>query len=182
MGSSRRKARTLKQKATSFKLQGLSKEQQQAFGFALLSVVLVVRGGMFLFNPQLATLECDRRQSLGMCKLTLSSLHNETITPFPLDRLQRADRQSFGKLSQLVVQTSDGPLYFPTNYGFNSTQDYADQVNAFVRDTTAQSLKLKQDNRWFAYSVASGSIVIVSFWLWVSLKRLFDCLTRQSQT
>jgi hypothetical protein len=70
---------------------------------------------MFWLNPQLATLECDRLQSLGMCKLVVSGLQGETVTSFPLSRLEKADVEGSGKSNQLVRLTSDGKFYFPLN-------------------------------------------------------------------
>jgi hypothetical protein len=166
---------------TSFELQGVSAHQQKSFWLTILGTVLVVRGGMFLLNPQLATLECDRFQSLGMCKLVVSSLRGETVTPFPLDRLEKAAVQKHGKSSQLVLLTSDGKLYFPINNGFSFTGDKASQINAFVQDSEAKSLKLEQDNRWFVYPLGASLIVLGIFSLGLNLKGLLNRSARRAK-
>lgn len=165
---------------TSFQLKSVSKHPQAAFWLTILGVFIVVRGGMFLLNPQRATLECDRLQSLGMCKLVVSSLRGETVTPFPLDRLERADLQKHGKSTQLVLQTSDGKFYFPINNGFSFTENKTSAINAFVQDSEAKSLKVEQDNRWVVYPLGGSLIVLGSFSVWFNLKELLNRSARRS--
>lgn len=169
-----KKEKGLQQKATSFELQGVSAEQQGLFWSTVIGIFLVICGGTFLLKPQLARLECDRLQYFGLCKLTLSSLREQTVTPFPLEQLEQAKLQYSGKSHQLVLQTSDGQLYFPVNHGFSSTQEQVDQVNAFVKDRTAQSLKLEQDNRWFVYPTAIIILHTGSFLVWSCLSELVN--------
>lgn len=162
----------LQQRATSFELQGASTEQQGLFWTIVLGILLVICGGAFLLQPQLGRLECDRLQYFALCKLTLSSLRNQTVTPFPLEQLEQAKLQYFGKSHQLVLQTSDSNLYFPVNRAFNSTQDQVDQVNAFLKDSTTRSLKLEQDNRWFIYPIAVFMLQVGSLLVWSCLSEL----------
>ena len=174
-------SRKSRRRYTSFELQGVSEHLQASFWITVLGVFMVIRGGMFLLNPQLATLECDRLQSLGMCKLVVSSLRGETVTPFPLDRLEKADVQKQGRSNQLVLLTSDGKLYFPINNGFSFIENKASQINAFVQDSEAKSLKLKQDNRWSVYPLGASLIVLGSFSLWLNLKELLNRSARRSK-
>ncbi len=174
MGSSEKNSRKSRRRYTSFELQGVSAHIQKSLWTTILGTVLVVRGGMFLLNPQLATLECDRLQSLGICKLVVSGLRGETVTPFPLNRLEKADVQKHGKSSQLVLLTSDGKLYFPINNGFSFTDDKASEINVFVQNSEAKSLKLEQDNRWFVYPLGASLIVLGSFSMWTNLKELLN--------
>ncbi len=166
---------------TSFQLEGVSVHLKEPFLITVLGVFMVVRGGMFLVNPQLATLECDRRQSLDMCKLVVSSLQGETVTPFPLDRLEKADLQKHGKSSQIVLLTSDGKLYFPINNGFSFIENKTSQINAFVQDSEAKSLKVEQDNRWVVYPLGGSLIVLGSFSVWFNLKELLNRSSRRSK-
>ncbi|MBD1832616.1 hypothetical protein H6F61_07875 [Cyanobacteria bacterium FACHB-472] len=181
MGSSEKNSRKSGQRYTSFELQGVSAHIQKSFWTTILGTVLIVRGGMFLLNPQLATLECARLQSLGMCKLVESSLRGETVTPFPLNRLEKADVERNGRSNQLVLLTSDGELYFPINNGFTFTNDKASEINVFVQNSEAKSLKLEQDNRWFAYPLGASLIVLGSFSLWTNLKELLNHSTRRAK-
>ncbi|HEY9298264.1 MAG TPA: hypothetical protein VIQ31_18280 [Phormidium sp.] len=181
MGSSEKNSRKSGRRYTSFELQSASADIQKSFWTTILGTVLVVRGGMFLLNPQLATLECDRLQSLGMCKLVVSSLRGETVTPFPLSLLEKADVQRHGKSSQLVLLTSDGKLYFPINNGFSFTENKASQINVFVQNSEAKSLKVEQDNRWFVYPLGASLIVIGSSLLWTNLKELLNHSARRSK-
>lgn len=165
---------------TSFELQGVSVHLKEPFWITVLGVFMVIRGGMFLLNPQLATLECERRQSLGMCKLVVSSLRGKTVTPFPLDRLEKANVQKHGKSTQLVLQTSDGKLYFPMNNGFSFTENKTSQINAFVQDSKAKSLKVEQDNRWYVYPLGASLIMLGSLSLWFTLKDFLNQSKRRS--
>lgn len=182
MGTSNKGSRKSKPRYTSFEIHGVSADVQYAFWSTLAAAVVVVQCGMILLNPQLATLECDRLQRLGMCKLVLSSLQGETVTPFPLDGLKKAEAQTRGKsASQLVLLTADGKLEFPINIGFSSTGDKASEINAFVQDSNIKSLKIEQDNRWFAYPIgASVMILVAGPLLWFNLRVLLvSCFARR---
>ncbi|MBD1922127.1 hypothetical protein H6F77_13655 [Microcoleus sp. FACHB-831] len=174
MGSSNKGSRKSKPRYTSFEIHGVSAEVQKAFWSTVAGVVLVVQGGVILLNPQLATLECDRLQRLGMCKLVLSSLQGETVTPFPLDGLKKAEVETKGKSNQLVLLTADGKLYFPINISFSSTGGKASEINAFVQDSNIKSLKIEQDNRWFAYPIAVITILLGCLALSFNLKVLLN--------
>ncbi|MBD2743599.1 hypothetical protein [Coleofasciculus sp. FACHB-1120] len=168
-------SRKSRRRDTSFQLEGVSVNLKEPFLVTVLGVFMVVRGGMFFLNPQLATLECDRLQSLAMCKLVVSSLRGETVTPFPLDRLEKATVQKHGKSNQLVLLTSDDEnLYFPMNNSFSFTESKASQINEFVQDPKAKSLKLEQDSRWFAYPLGASLIMLGSLSLWFTLKDFLD--------
>lgn len=171
MGGWLKKSEKLKRATTSFELQGISTERQTALWSTLLGVVLVVRGGMFLLNPQLASLECDRLQSGGMCKLLISSVRGEKVIPLPLDDLEQAVVQKHGKSSQLVLLTRDQKLYFPINNGFSSTNNKADQINSFLQDSSDTSLNVKQDNRWVVYPVGLGFVLLGSIPLALHFKK-----------
>lgn len=161
-----------RQASTSFELQGISSDRQTALWSTVLGVVLVVRGSMFLLNPQLATLECDRLQAGGMCKLLISSVRGEKVIPLPLDNLEQALVQKHGKSSQLVLLTHHQKLQFPINNGFSSTENKADQVNAFLQDPAATSLTIKQDNRWLAYPLGLSLTLLGSLSLALHSKKL----------
>ncbi|MBD2036449.1 hypothetical protein H6F76_15660 [Leptolyngbya sp. FACHB-321] len=172
--------RNLQRKATSFEFQGLTAAHQSLLGLTLMEVVLMVCGLMLLCQPQLTTLECDRRQAFGRCKLVVSSLSQETAIPLPLERLEKADVQHHGRFGQLVLHTADGRFSFPINRGFSSTQDAANQVNTFVQDAAMPSLKLKQDNRGFVYPLALCLLGMGSSSLWFSCRGWLKHFTRES--
>ena len=158
--------------STSFELQGISSERQTALWATVVGAFLVVRGGMFLSNPQLAILECDRLQAGGMCKLMVSSLRGEKVVPVPLDSLEQAVVQKHGKSSQLILLTHYQKLRFPINNGFSSTENKADQVNAFLQDPTATSLNDEQDNRWVAYPLGLSLTLLGGLSLGLHFKEL----------
>lgn len=145
-----------------------------------MEVVLMACGVMLLCQSQLATLECERRQAFGQCTLVVSSLVKETVTPLPLEWLEKADVQYQGRLSQLVLHTTAGRFAFPINRGFSSTQAAADQVNAFVQTAALPSLQLKQDNRGFVYPLALSFLGIGCGSLWFSCRGWLKHFTRQS--
>ena len=119
---------------------------------ALIIILLLTQGVIFLTHPQLATLTCDRPSpSLGNCQLILSGLLGKEVTPFPLDQLKGAEVGHHGKLRQLVLRLSDEKLQFPVNHGFSNTEGKAAQINAFLQDSAIKSLSLQQDNRWVTY-------------------------------
>ncbi|MBD2074244.1 hypothetical protein H6F86_10150 [Phormidium sp. FACHB-592] len=110
----------------------------------------------------------------------VSSLVKETVTPLPLERLEKADVQYQGRLSQLVLHTADGRFAFPVNRGFSSTRDAADQINTFVQTAALPSLQLKQDNRGFVYPLALCLLGMGSGSLWLSCRGWLKHCTRQS--
>ncbi|NJR63427.1 MAG: hypothetical protein HC769_34405 [Cyanobacteria bacterium CRU_2_1] len=114
---------------------------------------------MFLFKPQLASLECDRSQpDSGECKLVMSGLFGEEVTTFPVEQLKGAEVRGGRRSRQLVLLTSDERFYFP---GGSGSLQNANQINDFVRDPGSQSLNLKQDSRWSAYPIG-GALLLVS--------------------
>lgn len=116
-----------------------------------------------------------------MCKLRLSSLRGETVTPFPLDGLEKAEVETKGKsASQLVLLMADGKLYFPNNIGFSSTGGKASEIDAFVQDSNVKSLKIDQDNRWFAYPIGVSAILLGDSVLWLNLRVLLNSFARRS--
>jgi len=173
-------ARNLPRQATSFEFQGLTAAHQRLLGVTLVEVVLMACGVTFLCQPQLATFACERRQAFGQCTLVVSSLVKETVTPLPLEWLEKADVQHQGRFSQLVLQTSAGRFAFPVNRGFSSTQAAADQVNTFVQTAGQSSLQLKQDNRGFVYPLALCLLGMGSGSLWFSYRGWLKHVTRQS--
>jgi|GEM_PF-6314709 len=175
MGSSEKNSRKSRSRATSFELQGASVAVQQSLWLTLIGTIFVIRGGMFLLNPQVATLECDRVDSnFSPCELVVFSLGKETLTPFPLVQLEKAEVQKRGKSSQLVLLTANGELYFPINNGFSSTEQKAAQINAFVQNPAAMSLIVEQDNRWLVYPLGSSLIGFGGWILWFNLKGLLN--------
>jgi hypothetical protein len=173
-------ARNLPRQATSFEFQGLTAAHQRLLGVTLVEVVLMACGVTFLCQPQLATFACERRQAFGQCKLVVSSLVKETVTPLPLEWLEQADVQYQGRLSQLVLHTAAGRFTFPLNRGLSSTQAAADQVNTFVQTAALPSLQLKQDNRGFVYPLALCLLGMGSGSLWFSYRGWLKHVTRQS--
>ena len=173
-------ASNLQRQATSFEFQGLTAAHQRLLGVTLVEVVLMACGVTFLCQPQLATFACERRQAFGQCKLVVSSLFQETVTPLPLEWLEKADVQDQGRLSQLVLHTAAGRFTFPINRGLSSTRDAADQVNTFVQTAALPSLQLKQDNRGFVYPLALSFLSMGSGSLWFSYRRRLKHFTRQS--
>lgn len=167
MGSPEHSPKKSRQQTSSFQLQGVSAERRKAFFLTVLGAFLVIRGGMFLLNPQLASLECDRRQAGGMCKFVVSSLQGETVTPLPLHSLKKAVVQRRGKSKQLILLTSDQTLYFPLNNWFNSAENTTYEVNAFLQDANRPTLKVKQDSRWVFYSLGLTLILLGGALLWV---------------
>lgn len=163
-----KQGRQSRQRSTSFELQGISGAQQKALWLRVLGVILLVRGGMFLLNPQLAMLTCDRLAATGMCQMSVASLRGETTIPIPIDTLETASVQKQGKLSQLVLVTSEQSFAFPINNGFSSTHNQAAQINAFLQDSVTPTLHIQQDNRWLVYPLAASLIAIGSFSLWGS--------------
>lgn len=154
---------------TSFQL-GLPKEVNTLLGVSLVAAFFILRGSLFLLSPQLAQLECDRpKPELGICRLVLSGLWQEQVLLLPVDQIAQADVRWQGRSRQLVLRTADRIIPFPTNYGFGSTTQVADQINTFLQSDAA-SLQLTQDNRGWVYPlgvvlIAFGSVLLYLSWL-----------------
>lgn len=159
-------------------LEGASSELGEAWLTTLVAALLILQCWMFFIKPQLATLTCNRPSpSLGNCQFVLSGLFGKKITAFPLDQLEGAEVGHNGKLRQLVLLLSDSKLYFPTNYGFSFPEDKAAQINAFLQNSEVKSLSLRQDNRWFIYSVGVIVTGLNGAFTWL---RILDLLKRSS--
>lgn len=178
MGSPKNRLTSQRSQYSSFQLHGTPPALEEAWPTIFITAVLILQFWMFFVKPQLATLTCDRPSpSLGNCQLVLSGLFGKKVTAFPLDQLEGAEVGHNGKLRQLVLQLSGSKLYFPTNYGLSSPEDKATQINAFLQDSAMKSLSLRQDNRWFIYSIGLMSTGFSGLFTWLYI---LDLLKRSS--
>ncbi|MGI0488056.1 hypothetical protein ACN4EK_21665 [Pantanalinema rosaneae CENA516] len=173
MGKSDKRSRSSRLRATSFELQGVSTERQRAVCLTLFGIFLIVQGSMFLLDSHLADLDCDRRHAGGMCRFVLSSLQGETVTPVPMATIERAVVHRQGKSRRIVLLTSEQKLYFPINSWFNSAENSAQQINAFLQDSTATTLKVQQDSRWVFYPLGLTLILLGGGLIWVYIRDWF---------
>lgn len=173
MGKPKKSYRKSRLRASSFELQGVSTERQRAFCLTLFGIFLIVWGSTFLLDSHLASLECDRRQAGGVCKLVLSSLQGETVTPVPLENIEQVIVYRQGKSRRIVLLTSNQKLYLPINSWFNSAENTAQQINTFLQNSTATTLKVKQDSRWVFYSLGLTLILLGGGLIWVYIRDCF---------
>jgi hypothetical protein len=108
---------------------------------------------------ELATLTCQRVQpTQGSCRFVRSRLLGSGETTIPLNQLQSAKvdvtRGTKGGSTYRVVLLTDGDK-IPFTLAFSSDaeekQENADRINAFIANPGKISLRVQQDDRWFAY-------------------------------
>jgi hypothetical protein len=116
----------------------------------------VVAGLVVVINfSELATLTCQRVQlTQGSCLFVHSRLLRSDEKTMPLNQLQGAKvdvkidtkrRSSY----RLVLLTDGGEVPFTTT--FISGAEDANRINAFIANPGEISLRVQQDDRWFAY-------------------------------
>lgn len=139
-----------------------------AMGTVLFGSIFVVGGlaAMVVFG-ELATLTCHRVEpTQGSCQFVHSSLLGSDETTIPLNQLQSAkvdvNESHKGDTYRVVLLTDSGKVPFTTAWssGAVEKQKNADQINAFIGNPGKASLRVQQDDRWFAYPF--GGIFILA--------------------
>lgn len=111
-----------------------------------------------LFFGRLSTLKCQRVEpTQGSCQLVNSGLLGSNETKIPLNQLQGAkvdvNEDSNGDTYRVVLLTNSGEVPFTPVWssGSGGKQKNADRINAFIGNPEEISLRVQQDDRWFAY-------------------------------
>ncbi len=125
----------------------------------LFGSVFVVAGlAAMVFFGELATLTCQRLEpTQGSCQFVRSGLLGSDETTIPLNQLQSAKvdviASSKGDTYRVVLLTDGGKVPFTTasSSGAEGKQKNADRINAFIGNSGKTSLRVQQDDRWFAY-------------------------------
>lgn len=128
--------------------------------------VLLLFGGPFLviglvvviFLGKLTILKCDRLEPTQVvCELISTGLLGRKVIPIPLGQLQSADvevnEDSDGDTYRVVLMTKAGITPFTQSYssGEGGKRRNAQRINLFLSSQDQLSLKVQQDDRWFAY-------------------------------
>jgi hypothetical protein len=147
-----------------------------AMGTVLFGSVFVVSGlvAMVVFG-ELATLTCQRVEpTQGSCQFVHSGLLGSDETTIPLNQLQSAkvdvNEGNRGNTYRVVLLTNGGKVPFTSVWssGAEGKQKNADRINAFIGNPGKTSLRVQQDDRWFAYPfggifiLAGGGVVLGS--------------------
>jgi hypothetical protein len=142
---------------------------------SLLSKLLTFLGFMLIFfvffiSAGRTTMTCERSsQRNGTCEIVSSSLFWSTTRQVPLETLRGAevvkDRQN---LSTVVLHTRDGDVLFREipigayrmkEFSITNKKQIADQINAFLSDTNAQTLLVIQDERRTYYLCGTPFVI-----------------------
>jgi hypothetical protein len=122
------------------------------------TVILVMGIGVMATFGKLTTLECKRIEPrLVACDLITSSMLGKHVTPISTGELLGAEVEinsdSDGDSFRIVLGTQHGKIPFTDYYSSARKQkaQTADQINVFINTSTEASLKVYQDDRWFAY-------------------------------
>lgn len=145
----------------------------------LVGSFFVVAGlGAIMIFGELATLTCQRVQpTQGSCQFVRSRLLGSNETTISLNQLQSAkvDVTVSGKgggTYSVVLLTDGGEVPFTTasSSGAEEKQENADRINAFIANPGKTSLRVQQDDRWFAYIfggifiLLGGGVVTGQLW------------------
>lgn len=130
-----------------------------SLGTVLFCSVFVVAGlAIMVVFGELATLTCQRVEpTQGRCQFVRSRLLGSQERTIPLNQLQGAkvdvNESSKGDTYRIVLLTDGGQVLFTTasSSGAEEKQNNADQINAFIGNPGKTSLRVQQDDRWFAY-------------------------------
>ncbi len=113
---------------------------------------------VMLFFGRLTSLKCQRVEpTQGSCQLVNSGLLGSDETTIPLNQLQGAkvdvNQDSDGDTYRVVLLTDGGevPFTWVWSSGTGGKQKNADRINAFISNPGEISLRVQQDDRWFAY-------------------------------
>lgn len=151
-----------------------------ATGPVLFGSVFVVAGlAAMVFFGELATLTCQRLEpTQGSCQFVRSGLLGSDETTIPLNQLQSAkvdvNESSKGDTYRVVLLTDGGKVPFTSAWssGAVEKQKNADGINAFIGNPGKTSLRVQQDDRWFAYPFGGIFILLGSGVVLGSLRAL----------
>jgi hypothetical protein len=123
------------------------------------SVFMLAGLGAIIIFGELSTLTCQRVQpTQGSCQFVRSRLLGSDEKTIPLNQLQSAkvdeSASSKGGSTYSVVLLTDGgevPFTIASSSGSEEKQENADRINAFIANPGKTSLRVQQDDRWFAY-------------------------------
>ena len=160
------------QTSTSLKLQ-CKDNSSRYFLWLLGSPFLLIGLAVMIFLGKLTTLKCDRLEPTQVaCELTSAGLAGKKVIPIRLGQLQRADvevnEDSDGDTYRVVLVTKTGVIPFTQSYssGEGGKHRNAQLINTFLSNPDQPSLKVQQDDRWFAYpfggifALVGGSMIL----------------------
>ena len=120
----------------------------RTIGGLLLLMVLA----MFLFRMEQSVLVCERGKGSGdVCVLTRSETLETVVAGLTLADIRGVEVEVYSSrrpyLSTFVLVTSRGRTVFSSTYCSPPSDSFADEVRAFLRDTTQRELVVEYDCR-----------------------------------
>lgn len=138
--------------------------------WTLALAITFILEGLFLiaFFGQVITLTCNRiiPSIQSNCQLVETNLLQSNATRFPANELQGAKvgkiSMDNGESDQILLLTSKGEVPFSPSYSpfYVPTQAIVSEINAFVNYPNQNSLKVREDDRWFYYPLACIAIIL----------------------
>lgn len=131
-------------------------------------IFILLGVGVIVFMGEKATLECYRLTANQInCNLTNASIRATQIQTFDNNQLQGADvvryRDSDGDSTYsilLLTETENIPLTKVRSSGARGKRRKVEKINAFLADSEQQTLKVVQDERWFAFGLGGLFAVV----------------------
>ena len=106
------------------------------------------------------TLKCDRARidRTVACELTESGVFRQRTTPIEAGQLQGATLDRKKANYRVVLLTNTDRIYFTSfhqiAFGQIVQRKRVDRIEAFLQNESQNSLKIGQNNNWFAYPLA----------------------------